>query len=154
MADEEETPQEKQQKLQQMMGQIREAQQNIEALESQIEVINNSINEVESTEETLDGIENIDPGTEILVPIGSGSYIPAEIKDPERILTELGADLVAERPPKKVIKLVEKQKKDLEDSLEEAKERIEDLEDKIEELRPQAQQLMAEVRSGSGEASG
>ncbi len=143
MAEEEETPQAKQQKLQQMMTEIREAQQNIETLENQIEVINNSIAEIESTEETLEGIENIEPGTEILVPIGSGSYIPAEIKDPDKVLTELGADLVAERPPKKVTKLVEKEKNDLEDSLEKAQDRIEDLEDKIEELKTISEDLRA-----------
>ncbi len=147
MAEEGKTPQQKQEELQKMMSEIRESQQNIEALEKQIEVINSSIKEVESTEETLEGIEDIESGSEILVPIGSGSYIPAVIKDTEKVLTELGADLVAESPPEKVIDLVGKRRKDLEESLEEAQERIDELKSNIEKMRPEAQKLMTEVES-------
>jgi len=147
MAEEEKTPQQKQEELQKMVSEIRGSQQNIEALEKQIEVIKSSINEVESTEETLEGIEEIESGAEILVPIGSGSYLPAVVQDTDKVLTELGADLVAESPPKKVIDIVEKRKSDLEESLEEAQERIDDLKSNIEEIRPEAQKLMAEVES-------
>lgn len=138
---------ESQEDIQQIVGELREAQQNIEVLQSQKEVIQNSINEIESTKETLEGIEDVEPGTELLVPIGSGSYLPVEVQNPDRILSELGADLVAERPPEEVSKLIDKQKNDLEDSLETTEDKIEELTDKIEELRPKAQEMIAKSRS-------
>lgn len=144
---EKETPEEnEQEEFQQIATELREAQQRIEALERQTEVINNSINEIENTTETVKGMEEMKSGTEILVPIGSGSYVTAEVKNPDRILSNLGADLVAERKPEEVTKLLEKQKKDFENSLQQTQEKIEELKDKIEELRPKAQELMAKAQ--------
>ncbi|GEM_PF-2846913 len=138
---------ESQEEIQQIIGELREAQQNVEILQSQKEVIQNSIKEIESTKETLEGIMDVEPGTELLVPIGSGSYLPVEIKDTKKILSELGADLVAERPPEEVSKLIDKQKNDLEDSLETIQDKIGELNDKIGDLRPKAQEMIAKSRS-------
>ncbi|KXB06910.1 hypothetical protein AKJ51_02520 [candidate division MSBL1 archaeon SCGC-AAA382A20] len=138
----------KQEELQQVVGELREAQQNVEILQSQSEELKNSINEIESTKETLEGIEEVEAGTELLVPLGSGSYLPVEAHKPDKVLMDLGADLVAERSPEKVSELIDKQKKDIEGSLEEIQNRIKKLNEKIEELRPKAQELIEEAQSG------
>ncbi len=127
---EEEAPGEKQEKAQQVVGELREAQQNVENLQTQSKILSNSIEEIKTTIETVEGLEDVEPGTEILVPIGSDSYIPAEIKSTESVLSNLGADLVAEQSPKEVTKLLEKQEKDFEESLEKIQDRIEELEGK------------------------
>ncbi len=151
---EDESPQKDREDLQGVISEIRQAQQNMETLEGQVEVLTSSIEETESTLETLEGLEDAEAGSEILVPIGAGSYVQAEIKDPDKVLSNLGADLVAERTPEEVTKLIEKRKKDLEDSLEEAENKIEELEDRIEELRPKAQQMMARAQAESEELGG
>lgn len=135
--------------FQQELTELRDAQRTIERLEAQSEALSNSIEETESTMETLEGLEDAEAGSEILVPIGSGSYIPAEIKEPDRILSDLGSDLVAERSPKEVTKLLKKRKKDYEDSKEQAQEKIEELSDRIEELRPKLQSYMARAQAES-----
>lgn len=150
---EDEGPKESQEDIQRVINEIRQAQQNVEILEGQIGVISSSIEEIESTIETLENLEEADPDSEILVPIGAGSYLPAKIEDPDKVLSNLGADLVAERTPGKVTKMIEKRKKDLESSLDEARNRKEELEDRIDELRPQAQQMMARAQAESEEVS-
>lgn len=138
--------QEDQQEVQRVVAELREAQQNVESLQSHIEMLSSLIGEVESTRETVDGLEDVEPGTEILVPLGSGTYVTAEIKSTDKLLSELGADLVAERSSNGVNKLLKKQKKDFENSLEQAQNKLKELTEKIEDLRPRAQKLLAESR--------
>lgn len=147
---EEKESQDDQQEVQRVVTELREAQQNVESLQSHIEMLSSLISEVENTRETVDGLEDVDPGTEILVPLGSGTYITAEIKSTDKILSELGADLVAERSSDGVNKLLKKQKKDFENSIEQARDKLKELTKKIEDLRPRAQKLLAESR-GIGE---
>ncbi len=137
--------------FQQELAELREAQRSIERLEGQTEALSSRLQEIESTLETLDGLEDAESGSEILVPIGSGSFIPAEIRDPNRVLSNLGADLIAERPPKDVTRILNKRKKDFEKSLEQVENRIEELTDKIEELRPKMQQFMARAQAEEGQ---
>lgn len=137
-------PGKEQQEFQRIASEIREVQQNIETLQSQSELLSDSIEEVENTIETVEGMEDVESGTEILVPIGSDTYMPAEIKSTDRFLSSLGADLVAERKPQEVIKLLNKQKKDFEDSLDRIEDRIEELNEEIEDLREKGQKLMSE----------
>ncbi len=145
----EEGPQEGEEEFRRVVSELRQTQQNIEALQERIEMIKTSIEEIEKTKETLEGLDDVESDTEIMVPIGSGVFVPAEIKNPENVLSEIGADLVAERAPEEVIKMLDKRKSDLKDSREEAEEKVEELEDKVEELRPKAQQLMSEREGGA-----
>lgn len=151
---EKESPQGDQEEFRRVLADLREAQSQIESLQAQTEVLSDQMQEIENTMETLEGMEEVEEGTEILVPIGSGSYIPAEVKDPNKILSDIGAGLVAERTPKKVMDLVERWKSDLEESQERIQERIEELNEKVEELRPKAQQLLARRQAGGEEISG
>lgn len=133
---------------QRIVGELRQAQQNVEKLQSQKEILTNSIEELENTMETVDKLENVEEGTEILVPIGAGSYVTAEIKQTDKILCDLGAELTAEKGHSETKKLLEKRKSELEDSLEENEQKIEDLNDRISELRPKAQKMMAQDQQG------
>ena len=144
---------EEREEFQNELTELREAQRTIERLEAQSEALSNSIEEIKSTMETLEGLEDAETGSEILVPIGSGSFVPAEIKKPNKILSNLGSDLVAERSPKEVTKLLKKRKKDYENSKEQAQEKIEELSDRIEELRPKLQSYMARAQAESEEMS-
>lgn len=146
---EEENSQEKQQEFQRMVTELRESQQDVESLQNQIEILSSSINEIENTIETVGSMENVELGTEILVPIGSGTYITAELKDANRLLSDIGAQLVAERKPEEVVKLLKKEKKDFEESLDRAQNRLKELNEKIEDLRPKVQQLMISAQEGS-----
>lgn len=144
----EEKPEEGQEGFQRVVAELRQAQQRIENLEKQAEMLKNTMEEIENTKETLDGLKDISPGTEILVPIGAGSYIPAEVKDPDKVLSDLGAEIVAEKNPEDTKNYLENERKDFEKSIEKTEERIEELGEKVEELRPKAQKLMAQAQAG------
>ena len=142
-----ENEQETQEELQRVVSELRGAQQNVERLQNQINLLEDSIEEVEATIETIEGVKEFESGSRILVPIGAGSYIVAEVQNPDKILTDLGAELVAERKPDEAIESHEKQKTDLQTSLENTKDRLEELNEKIEDLRPKAQQLMGQSQA-------
>ncbi|MBS3815400.1 MAG: prefoldin subunit alpha [Hadesarchaea archaeon] len=130
------------QKAQRIMMELRELQQKVQNLQEQINFLSNTVEEIENTIETIEGMKDIETETDILVPIGSESYLRAKLVETDKVLSGLGADLVAERDPDNAIDTLEKQKKEFNKSIEQAEEELENSKDRIEELRPKAQELM------------
>lgn len=58
----------------------------------QRDLVANTINEISLTISALEDIKKIEEGKEILVPLGSGAFIAAVLKDNKRMLLDLGSD--------------------------------------------------------------
>lgn len=139
------TPDE-QKKLQQTIIELENSRSATEILREQINILASSINEIMATTETIKGIRKLEPGTEILVPIGSDSFLRAKITETDRVVSGLGADVMVERESERAISALEEQRKEFEQSIGKAREELERLTKRIEELRPEVERLMAKVR--------
>lgn len=149
----EELTDEERQELQRVLINLEQMKQAAEELGSQIEVLSSRLSDFEVTINTIEGIKNIDEGTEILVPIGSDSYLRSKLVEPRKVLSGLGADLVAERESEKGIEALNRQKKEVEKAIEKLREEIGRINNRIEELSPKAEQLLAKAKkSGKGPA--
>lgn len=138
--------------LQRILLDLRESQQTAQNLQTQITLLSNTIEEVDDTTETIRGIKKLDSKTDVLVPIGSNSFLRAKLIENDKVLSGLGAELVAERDPDKAIEVLEEQKKEFSESIRRAREELEKLSDHIEELRPRAEELLAKVEGEKKEA--
>lgn len=138
-------PEEKQ-KLQKLLIELENSENAAEALRRQIDILSASIDEISTTTKTIDGIKDLEQGSEILVPIGSDSFIRAKAIKTNKVLIGLGADVAAEREAGDAIEMLERQKKEFEESISRAREELERLNKRIEELKPRAEQLLAKIR--------
>jgi len=77
------------QKLEMMRGQM-------DSLKGQIESMQARIHEHDTAKRTLENLKEEKSKTEILVPLGGGTFTKASIVDPNRMLISLGYDLVVE----------------------------------------------------------
>ncbi|MBI5355840.1 MAG: prefoldin subunit alpha [Candidatus Aenigmarchaeota archaeon] len=63
----------------------------------QRDLVANTINEISLTISALGDIKNTEEGKEILVPLGSGVFIAAALKDNKKMLLDLGSDTYARK---------------------------------------------------------
>lgn len=70
----------------------------VDARLKQRDLVANTINEISLTINAIDDIKNVDEGKEILVPLGSGAFVAATLKDNKKMLLDLGSDTYTRKP--------------------------------------------------------
>ncbi|MCX8146912.1 MAG: prefoldin subunit alpha [Candidatus Woesearchaeota archaeon] len=82
--------------------QVRQIQKQIEAIESQL-------TELDAVSESLDNFNNLKPGVEALVPLASGIYAKAEIKENKRLIINIGSGVAVEKTIPEIKKIIAEQ---------------------------------------------
>lgn len=137
-----------QKKLQRILIELDSARNAVETMRGQIGILSSSINELMVTMETVNGVKKLKPGTEILVPVGSDSFVKAKVTETDKVISGLGADIAAERSAEDAASALGEQRKEFEESIERAREELEKLTERIDELEPEAERLLAKSREG------
>jgi len=83
--------------------------QHIKKMQAQLEAITNQLMEAASTNSAIDELEKIKNGMEIFVPISSGIFVKAAIKDTSDLLVNVGAGAVVQKGRASAKKLVQAQ---------------------------------------------
>jgi prefoldin alpha subunit len=137
---------EEQERLQGILAQLSESEAAVETLRSHISELAASLTELSMTIGTIKTLKEHKPDTEILVPIGSDSFINAKITRSDKVMTGLGADVAAEYNADDAIKLLEARAAELEQAVGQAREELGRLEGRMEALRPEAEKLLKKTR--------
>lgn len=111
-----ETPEENEQ-LQQKYYQFQLLQQQIEQLSQQLEFFTQQLVELEVSQEALSQLEKVPQNTEVLTPVAPGIFFKASLKDSQKLIVNVGASTAAEKTAPQIIKMLETQKRELEESL-------------------------------------
>ncbi|MFQ6052357.1 MAG: prefoldin subunit alpha [Candidatus Hydrothermarchaeota archaeon] len=142
-----EITEEEKKELQQLLMELEIYSARIESLKQQNELINTSIAELLTTVQTLDEISELEKDSEILTPIGSGSYIHAKIADTKNVVLGLGADVAMEKSIPDAKESIESRIGELQAVQEEIQKTMADLVEKIEKIRPRATSLAQKLQS-------
>ena len=87
----------KEKKLQKLYMQFQVLDQNIKQVQQQAQTLNTQLVELVGATRNFEELKNVKAGTEILVPISSGVYAKAEIKDTENMLVNVGANTTVKK---------------------------------------------------------
>lgn len=113
-----------------------------ESLQRQVDLINQNIVEISLTINTLNELEKGNGGKEILVSLGSGSYIIGGLRKVEKIIVGLGAGVAAEREIPEAKKLLEERAENYGKLLGRSREELDKVLARINLLQPQLQTLL------------
>ena len=83
---------EKEEKAQKLYLEFQMLSQQIKHLENQNDAVSNQLLELMSTAQTLEEMNNLKENAQILVPISSGIYAKAELKDGRNFIVNVGAN--------------------------------------------------------------
>lgn len=116
----------------------------LQSLEQQFQYLQAAVMDYSKAKITIEKIGESKDGTEILVPIGGGTFSYATSKHPKKILTEIGAGIVMEKDPKEAIIIIDRRIKELEKNQETISNMSKTIQKNIEEVSNKAQQMISQ----------
>ena len=81
----------------------------IKQMEKQSQVLENQLMELFSTNQSLEEMKKIKTGTEILVPLSSGIYVKAELKESSNFIVNVGSSIALSKDLNATKKIIEEQ---------------------------------------------
>jgi len=137
---------EEREKLERILGELSDHQATAEALRQHLSLLAASLSELSMTLEVINTVKGLKPGTDILVPMGSDSFITAKLATTEKVITGLGADVAAERGSEDALKVLEARRTELAQALDRAREELGKLGERMEALRPEAERILEKAK--------
>lgn len=141
---------EKQNELRRLTSEIELLQNQTNVHNQNIELLTVSLGEMRQTVETLEEIKKTEQGKEVLIPLGTGSFAKATLKDNANVIIGVGADFSIEREVDEAKAIVDKRIQDLESAVKSTQERVQEISARLEELTPRWQELYTELSAESG----
>ena len=99
----------KEKKLQELYIEFSTLDHNIKQMHKQMQVLEAQLAELIMGMQSMDELKKVKAGTEILVPISSGVYAKAELKDNENLIVNVGAQITVKKDIIDTKKIIEKQ---------------------------------------------
>lgn len=81
----------------------------IKQLEKQSEALETQLIELLSTNQSLEEMRKVKPGSEILVPLSSGIYVKAELKESDNFIVNVGSNTALSKDINSTKKIIEEQ---------------------------------------------
>ena len=99
--------------LQEKYIEMKMIEQQMQEMQKQAQIVEQQLMEMMSTVQSLEEFKKTDKGDKVLVPISSGVFVKAELKDNTEFLVNVGADTVVSKDIDSTKKLIEKQVEEL-----------------------------------------
>jgi prefoldin alpha subunit len=93
--------------------QLQAMHQHIEQMQENMKTLEKQVAELVYVEQSLDEMQGVQEGTEILVQLASGIFARAELKEPQTLRVNVGANVVVEKTVNQTRKLLTSQVEDL-----------------------------------------
>ena len=100
---------ENEEKMQKLYMEFQMLDQQIKHLEKQNESLASHLMELKATSQSLEDMGKVSNGTEILVPLSSGIYAKAELKDNNNFIVNVGANIALSKDVQSTKKIIESQ---------------------------------------------
>lgn len=131
-------------KLQQKYLLFQQVQQQIEQFNQHLELLNQQNVELDISTEAVKGMEKTKIDNEILVPLANGIFLKGALKDNQKLIVNVGADITVEKTFLEVVELLEKQKKNIIGKVAEAKQVMLQLENQAMQIYKEVQKMVEE----------
>jgi len=138
----------KREELQGLYFEAENHRRQLESISAQIQVLEMAMAETESAIKALDSLKEAKKGDEILVPIGSGSFIKGQIKDKENVIIGIGARISVEKKVSETKKILKEREKDVKDTLEKLRSGATEANKKLMELNSKSEEIIREIQAG------
>jgi prefoldin alpha subunit len=132
-----------------LLTELRLLEGTAEALQNRINLISAAITELEFASATIKGLESEGKGTPLLVPIGGGSFIKAEVATTEALVVGIGAGVSTEKSRDEAKEIVEKRIEELVESRNSLQQQLSQVIGKMGSNRQQLDEISVKLSKGS-----
>jgi prefoldin alpha subunit len=131
-------------KIRELIYKLQLFQAESESLQQQASLIELSLNEIENTIQTLNSMDGVKAGQEVIVPIGAGTHIYANIARLDKVIVNIGAGVSVEKSIEDAKKILEKRKEELRRGYEQIISNLTAVTAEIQKLQQEAQKYRRE----------
>ena len=125
----------------------------VNELQSRINMTNAALAELRVSSMTLEGLEAEKKDSQIIVPIGAGSYVKARLETADEVVVGIGADVAVEKTVKEAKEELEARIAELEKTKDALEQQFNQIIERIQDNREQLESVTAKLREGE-KASG
>lgn len=136
---------ENKEKVQELYAELQELNQNVKHFQSQLDAVTQQLLELAATSSSLEELNKIKVGKEIFVPLSSGIFVKAGIKDTSELLVNVGSNVIVKKDVISTKKLIQKQMEELKKI---QNQMVADLEKMLSHASDLEQQLQSLVSQG------
>ena len=136
----------REEELRRTSAELRFLEQTAETIQSKINMVNAVITDLVYASMALEGLEKEKENSELLVPIGSNSYIKAKLENPDKIIVGMGAGVSVEKTLQEAKEIVKKRLENLEKTRVSLQQQLSQVAERISEGREKFESLVAEMR--------
>jgi prefoldin alpha subunit len=130
--------QEKEKQLRRLVTEMRMMEGSVEVLNQRLQLLTASISELRLAQGSLRDLKDIESGNPLLVPVGGGVFMDAQLGDISKVVVGIGADISVEM--------------DYGEAVEEIGERLQEMEQAQGAVQQQLGQILAQLESHQGMA--
>jgi prefoldin alpha subunit len=116
-------------------------------LELQSQYVNAAVADYTKAKMTVEKLNNLEKGSEILLPIGGSTFINATTNDTSKVLFDIGSGIITEKKSEDAIKKIDKRIEDLQKTQEKLMQMIQNIQAETSEIYSKAQKLMEKQQS-------
>jgi len=139
---------EEEEELRRLSLEMRLLEQTAETLQQRISMITAAMTDLSYANMTLESVEKEKEDTELLVPIGGGSYLKAKVAAPDKVVVGIGAGVSVEKTLQEAKAIVKERLEEVEKSLNSVQQQFAQVAERINADRNRAESLVAKMREG------
>jgi prefoldin alpha subunit len=136
----------REEELRRTSAELRFLEQTAEAIQSRTNMVNAVITDLVYASMALEGLEKEKENSELLVPIGSNSYIKAKLENPDKVIVGMGAGVSVEKTLQEAKEIVKNRQENLEKTRMSLQQQLAQVAERISEDREKFESLVAEMR--------
>lgn len=138
----------KEEELRKLSIEMRYLEQTAETLQQRISMVNAAMTDLTYAKMSLDDLEKEKEDSELLVPIGGGSYIKVKLANTDSVVVGVGAGVSVEKTLPEAKDIVKERLSELEKTIMAAQQQFAQVAQRINAGRNRLESLLATVREG------
>ena len=132
--------------LRKLSVEMRFLEQTAETLQQRLSMLNAAITDLSYAKMTLEGVEKEKENSDLLVPIGGGSYVKMKLSNSEKVVVSIGAGVSVEKQLPEAKAMLKERLDELEKSMVSAQQQFAQIADRINSGRSRLETLLSSVR--------
>lgn len=120
----------------------------VNTLQQRLQLLNAAVSELNIAQSSLNDLKDIEKGNPLLVPVGGGVFMNAELGDINRVIVDIGANVSMEMQYDKAVQDISERLTDMEDAQNSVREQLTQIVTQLETHQQMAERLSTEMQEG------
>jgi prefoldin alpha subunit len=120
--------------------------QQLESIDMQLQYLQSTLADYQRAKITVEQLNTVNENSEVLVPVGAGTFVNGSLKNTSNVLIGVGAGIVIEKTVDEAVIKLEERIKRIQENLEKMVTLGQKIQSDAEELSRKTQQMMEETQ--------